>query len=50
MLAQTSMTVGLGLRKSGMPGFEGKKSDTGYHAGIMVTAFDTIGIPVFTPT
>jgi hypothetical protein len=30
--------------------FGGRKSVTGYHARSRETAFDTIGIPAFTPT
>jgi len=33
-----------------MSGFQRGKSVTGYHAASFVTAFDTIGIPVFTTT
>jgi hypothetical protein len=47
-LAQTSITVG--LRKASMRDFGAKKSVTGYHAGNIETAFDTIGVPIFTPT
>src|SRR5712691_5749533 len=46
-LAQASMTVGLGLRKSGMRDSGRRKSDTGYHAGSIATAFGTIGNPAF---
>src|SRR6266705_3834998 len=43
-LAQTSMTVGLGLRKSGMWDFGAGKGVKGYHAREAAAPFDTISL------
>jgi hypothetical protein len=44
------MTVGLGLRKSGMPDFQREEKRERISRRGIATAFDTIGFQVFTPT